>query len=399
VRRVALVAALVAVALTGGALPTSAHGEDAPTFTVHNFRGAVPVLCYHGIYTASPRAGDIYSVSQAEFGRQMAMLAAEGFHAISMDQFVRFAAGDAASLPDRPILITFDDGRIDSFANADPVLARYGMRASMFVITVNASAPKPGYLGWPALRAMAASGRWDLQLHANAGHVLIPTGPGGQTGPYYANLQYRNGVRERFTAFKRRVTEDILAGRRIMASQIPGFQPLGFAVPYSNYGQTRSNYAPIGDWELDWLERTFGAVFVQDRRVYNLPGSRLAQRYGVHRSTTAAALRQWLVQMLPRSAWLPDAAIRRTRPRRPSVRRVRRGRHTILISLRVRRGIELRATRRRAGLRHVARVRVNRRGRMRDRHLLSRTLYIYRITATDSAGRRSRALRLSLRTR
>ncbi len=340
-RRVALVAALSAVFI-GGAAAAPARAVEPAVLSIHNYRGAIPVLCYHGIYTGSPRSGDAYSVSVAEFDRHMAMLAVQGFHSVSIDQYVRFQAGDLAALPDRPVLITFDDGRIDSFANGNPILARYGMRATMFVITANASAAKTGFLGWPALRAMAASGRWELQLHAHQGHVMVPTGPGGQTGPFYANLSYTKGTRERFTAFKRRVTEDILAGRRIMAAEIPGFKPLAFAVPYGNYGQARSNYAPIADWELGWLRQTFRAVFVQDRRIYNMPGGMPAQRYGVRASTTAATLRQWLGLALPRSAWMPDApaAVHRARPRRPSVRRVRRGRHTISISLRVRDGIE-----------------------------------------------------------
>ena len=164
---------------------------DAP---VHNYRGVVPVLVYHGIDPV-PRPSEPYSITPAEFARHMAMLAGDGFHAISIAQYARFAGGDVEELPDRPILITFDDGRLDSYQGADAILGRYGMRATMFVITAAANAAKPGYLSWPQLRAMAAGGRWDLQEHAHAGHVRIPTGPGGRTGPYYANLIYRNGTR------------------------------------------------------------------------------------------------------------------------------------------------------------------------------------------------------------
>ena len=128
---------------------------------------------------------------------------------------------------------------------------------------------------------MAASGRWDVQEHAHAGHVRITTGPGRRTGPFYANLIYRNGVRERFTAFKRRVTADILAGRELLAAQLPGFEPVAFAVPFGDYGQQHTNYAPIPAWERSWLLRTFQVFFVQDRRVYNLPGARIGHRFGV----------------------------------------------------------------------------------------------------------------------
>ena len=238
---------------------------------------------------------------------------------------------------------------------------------------------------------MAAGGRWDVQVHAHAGHVRIPTGPGRRTGPYYANLIYRNGVRERFTAFKRRVTSDILAGRRLMAAQIPGFEPLAFAVPYSDYGQQHTNYAPIPAWESGWLQRTFKAFFVQDQRVYNLPGNPIGQRYGVRASTTAEALRDWLRQALPQSAWVF--------PSRPKVRRMRVRRRSVLIVLKVRDGITLKATRRRAGRTHRVRVKVSSTGRLRNSRLRPGTLYIYRVRAVDTAGLRSPSLRLRVRTR
>ena len=390
--RLAVVALSALAALSSGS-PDSASAAAATP--VPNYRGVVPVLVYHGI-VAAPGASDPYSITPAEFARQMAMLAADGFHAVSIGQYARFAAGDVAGLPDRPILITFDDGRLDSYLGADAALGRYGMRATMFVITANAAAPKPGYLGWTQLRAMASGGRWELQEHAHAGHVVIPTGPGGRTGPYYANLIYRNGTRERFTAFKRRVSSDILAGRRLMADQIPGFEPLAFAVPYGEYGQKQTNYAPIPVWEAGWLERTFKVVFVQDRREYNLPGNPIGQRYGIRRGTTSEALHEWLTRALPQQALVAPAP---TRPRRPRLRRLRVGRRSIVMVFKVRDGVTLTARRRRAGRRHRKRMHVSAGGRMRDRRLRPGTLYAYRVVAVDAAGRRSTPLELRVRTR
>jgi Polysaccharide deacetylase len=360
---------------------------------VHDYRGVVPALVYHGIDDA-PRPSDDYSITREEFARQMAMLVQNDFHAISIAQYAQFATGNVEGLPERPILITFDDGRLDSYEGADAVLARYGLRGTMFVVTAYAAAAKPGYLSWPQLRTMAASGRWDLQEHAHAGHTLIPTGPGKRTGPYYANLIYRNGVRERFSAFKRRVTTDVLGGRRLMAEQIPGFEPLAFAVPYSDYGQEHTNYAPIPGWVRYWLLRTFKVIFVQDRRVFNRPGNRIGQRYGIRAATTAATLRDWLQEALPESAWILGA-----RPKRPKVRRLRVRRRSVSIVFKARDGVDLRATRRRAGHKHRARVRVSARGRLRDRRLRPGTVYRYRVVAVNRDGRRSRALGLRVRTR
>jgi peptidoglycan/xylan/chitin deacetylase (PgdA/CDA1 family) len=396
--------ALLGVALAALGAPTTPAVAGNP---VHDYAGVVPVLVYHGIHPVDNSRRDPYSIAPAEFARQMGMLRADGFNTISIAQYGQFRSGALAGLPKRPILITFDDGRIDSFQAADPILARYGMRATMFVITAKADAASPGYLGWPALARMAAVGRWSLQEHAHDGHVLIATGPGGATGPYYANLLYRNGVRERFTAFKRRVTSDILTGRDRMASHIPGFEPLAFAVPYGSYGQGRTNYAPIPAWESGWLQSAFQVIFIQDRPAYNLPGNPIGQRYGIHAGTTAATLEAWLAKQLPRSAWTFPAVkpgpvskpAPSHRPRRPALRRLRVGRHTVVMLLKAPARSRLEATRRRAGRRHRAAIAVSVAGRLRDRRLRAGTTYIYRVVAVGQTGRRSRVLRLRVHTR
>jgi peptidoglycan/xylan/chitin deacetylase (PgdA/CDA1 family) len=273
--------------------PTLGPAERARWPQVADYRDAVPVLNYHGIHQVRPGVADPYSVTRAEFARQMAMLARGGFHAITIRRYAAFAAGRTAGLPSRPMLITFDDGRLDSYRGADRVLARYHLRATMFAITATADARARGYLRWSELARMARSRRWDIQAHAGAGHVLIPTGP-GRSGPSYANVRWTDGTRETFTDFKRRVSGDILAARDRLAARLPTFRPLGFAVPYGNYGQNSTNYAPIPAWESGWLQTAFTVVFVQDHRTFNRPGERIAQRYGIHATTTADALHDWL---------------------------------------------------------------------------------------------------------
>jgi hypothetical protein len=105
--------------------------------------GTVPVLVWHGINDAR----DGYSVSQSAFARQLALLKGLGYTAISTRQWADFRAGRTAGLPARPILLTFDDGRLDSYRGADRVLERTGMRAAIFVITGEIEKRNPFYLG------------------------------------------------------------------------------------------------------------------------------------------------------------------------------------------------------------------------------------------------------------
>ena len=323
----------------------------------------------------------------------MAMLAGDGFQAISIAQYARFVDGDVAALPDRPILITFDDGLLSSYQGADAILARYDMRATMFVITASADAAKPGYLSWPQLRAMAAGGRWDVQEHAHAGHVRIPTGPGRRTGPYYANLIYRNGTRERFSAFKRRVSSDILAGRRLLASADPRLRAAGLRGAlqrlWPGTHQLRSD-SGLGERlaaaHLQGLLRP-GPAGLQpagQRDRTAVRRAHLHHRRGAPRLAAAGPTA---------SAWV------RNRPKRPQVRRLRVRRRSVVIVFKVRDGIALKATRRRAGRRHRVRVKVSATGRLRNRRLRPGTVYVYRVRAVDAAGHRSSVLRLRVRTR
>jgi hypothetical protein len=77
---------------------------------------------------------------------------------------------------------------------------------------------------------------------------------------------------------------------------------------------------------------------------------------------------------------------------------VRVRRRSVAIRFKPRDGIELRATRRRAGRKHGVRVKVSAGGRLRNTRLRPGTVYVYRVLAVDAAGRRSPTLRLRVRT-
>jgi peptidoglycan/xylan/chitin deacetylase (PgdA/CDA1 family) len=91
------------------------------------FAGAVPVLLYHGLVDRD----DGYSVAPAAFDAELQRLHELGFRAVALDRYVALMRGENVALPRRPILITFDDGRLSSWQNADQALARHGDSAVM----------------------------------------------------------------------------------------------------------------------------------------------------------------------------------------------------------------------------------------------------------------------------
>lgn len=129
----------------------------------------VPVLVYHDL--GKPvQGGNGAVLDPAEFDWQMAWLAEHGYTPVTAAALADWLAGVGA-LPDRPVLITFDDGYTSTYTEALPILKQRGMRAVLFLITEGpAGAPENGMLTWPQIRALAGSGRFDIQGHTDAAH-------------------------------------------------------------------------------------------------------------------------------------------------------------------------------------------------------------------------------------
>lgn len=260
------------------------------------YAGAVPVLAYRGIRDG----GDRHTVTRRAFAEQMAALARMGFGTISTEQYARFRRGDARGLPLRPLLITFDDGRLDSFRGADRVLQRHGFRATMFVVTGAIQDEDPAHLTWRELRAMRGSGRWDVEPHAHRGNSRVAAGPSGATAPFYAVRRYtKSGGQESFADFERRVTTDLFRAREEMIDH--GFEPHAIAIPDGDYGQRAGNDPAIEPFMRDLLTRQFGVLFASDERNdpdYTRPFGD-AERYELHSDTTTDRLYMWLRDHAP----------------------------------------------------------------------------------------------------
>jgi len=256
------------------------------------FRGAVPVLTYHGI---NPRIDSQYTITPKAFAAQMAMLRQAGFHTITAEQYARFPGGSAKDLPSRPILITMDDGQLDSYRYADPILRQNGFRATMFVITDPVDRGNPFYLRWDEFRRLRDSGRWDLQLHAGAMHKMVRIDAKGTQGAAYANRMWVDGHLESFAAYERRVTNDLDLGLRRMRKELGPVRADLFAYPFSADGSWQTNDPRIPAVLDQTLHARFSEVF-NDGHPRQPPrtAQRTLTRKEVNTDTTAAALYAWL---------------------------------------------------------------------------------------------------------
>jgi peptidoglycan/xylan/chitin deacetylase (PgdA/CDA1 family) len=88
-------------------------------------------LCYHII---DRTIQDNIAISEEAFEAQLAYLREQGYHALSMQQAIEDIDGRQVA-PPRSVLLTFDDGYINNIWTVLPLLQRYGMKATLFVIS------------------------------------------------------------------------------------------------------------------------------------------------------------------------------------------------------------------------------------------------------------------------
>lgn len=89
----------------------------------------VPVLMYHHV---TPAGGDI-NVTPEHFRDQLTWLVRHGYHSLTCAEFAAHLEGCPA--PARSVLITFDDGYLDNYVHAWPLLREHGLHAVFFVVT------------------------------------------------------------------------------------------------------------------------------------------------------------------------------------------------------------------------------------------------------------------------
>lgn len=113
----------------------------------------VLVLNYHQINT---RDANSLTVRPGNFADELDYLTEHGYHVISLDQFISHQ-NEGAPLPDKPVLITFDDGYKDNYTDAFPLLKERNMPALIFIIT-DYIGTQENYMTWPQVHEMAKNG-------------------------------------------------------------------------------------------------------------------------------------------------------------------------------------------------------------------------------------------------
>ncbi len=133
------------LALTVLALLLAVQTMDAAWLTWFGGSCRLPVLMFHHL---SDTPNPVTTVTPERFLEQMTALKDAGYHAVTVQQVIAYAE-EGAPLPDKPVLITLDDGYASNLTSAAPILEELGLCATVFVIGVNEGEAVSPHTGKP----------------------------------------------------------------------------------------------------------------------------------------------------------------------------------------------------------------------------------------------------------
>jgi len=164
---------ILAVILLAGCSPAEEireYAEDTREYI------KVPVLMYHHLVSSDDEVTSGTIVSVETFESHIKALADNGYTGISFEQLVSYVENNRR-LPEKPAIITFDDGYLSNYEIAYPILKRYDMKAAIFIIgiavgqttyrdTGDENFPILPRFSYEQANEMIASGLIEIQSHS-----------------------------------------------------------------------------------------------------------------------------------------------------------------------------------------------------------------------------------------
>jgi len=180
------------------------------------------IFTYHSIST-DPATWSPYVISPEELEADLRYLQDNGYQTILSQDLINYM-DHGAPLPDKPVMLTFDDGYRDNYDLAFPLLERYQMRALMSLIGTFADRAGEddvrGMMSWSEARALAESGLVELANHSYDLHKDTPE--------RYGALKNRL---EPVHAYRKMLSEDLRRTQEAVFART-GFTPTAFTYPY-----------------------------------------------------------------------------------------------------------------------------------------------------------------------
>lgn len=227
----------------------------------NDYAKSVPVLNYHGIAN-TPYKNDILIDNFAE---QMVSLKEAGYTTVTLEEFYAFMRNEKP-LPDKSVLITFDDGIKSSYYKSDPLFRALDYNAVIFLISKQSTGSGSNYyLSKDEVNDMIDTGRWEIQAHANGSHDLINIDLSGRRGHFMSDKIWSDDLQRLETdeEFEKRIYHELSATKGSL-EQAFNLKVNSFAFPFGDFGQISINHPGAKDYVLPTALRVYpDGIFYQ----------------------------------------------------------------------------------------------------------------------------------------
>ncbi|MGE5606091.1 MAG: polysaccharide deacetylase family protein [Bacteroidota bacterium] len=144
----------------------------------------IPALTYHRIIS---KASSIYDYTPEQLEGHLQYLKEHGYTPITALEMVEMLA-NPGQLPEKPVVLTFDDGHKSHYTTVFPLLKKFGYRATFFVYTDVIAEKSEKQLTWDELRTMSREGM-DIQSHTKSHPRLTQAKKNESQAVYLKRLQ------------------------------------------------------------------------------------------------------------------------------------------------------------------------------------------------------------------
>lgn len=218
--------------------------------------GSLTVLTYHDIIPDTEN--DAYAVSRSEFVAQMDYLVKHGYEPVSLAYLDKVKSGEA-SLPVRPVLLTFDDGLKSYYEFVVPLLSIYRFPSIASVVTswldgVNIPVEYQGRLmNWKQLQSLADNNLVEIASHTDNLHYGIRSNPQGNEAAASITRLYDPQTQEYESEalFLQRINQDLKRSARKLQQHL-GYQPNAITWPYGHYNSTITRLASAAGFDYQF---------------------------------------------------------------------------------------------------------------------------------------------------
>ena len=193
---------------------------------------SVPALMYHSVAASGGKNDDTVTTPE-NFRRELELIKSAGYTPVSAEEVVNYVYY-GSPLPDKPVMITLDDGYLDNYETAYPLLKKYGIKATIFAIGSSfghsdykdTGKPMIPHFSYEQAAEMMSSGLVDVQCHSYDMHQWGPYETSGapvresmQKLPGETDAEYMQAIAGDFEKFRSEYETN--TGRKVFALSYP----------------------------------------------------------------------------------------------------------------------------------------------------------------------------------